>query len=228
VISFDLETREGVVRDRNLRRAASRLCALSRRSPSCVDPQVTVVSDAELLRRLRAGDAAAFDAAYDRYAPRLYRFLLRLCKNRESAEDVLQEAWLKLATRAHELAVDTDLVAWLFTVARNAWVSRARHEGRLVEFADADERSARDPSPEASSVLSSSVRALERALAALGEGDREILLLVGVEELSHSAAAAVLGVGDVAFRQRLHRARSRLAAELDRAPRRASSDWTEE
>jgi RNA polymerase sigma-70 factor (ECF subfamily) len=188
---------------------------------------VTAVSDAELLRRLHAGDAAAFDAAYERYAPRLYRFLLRLCKNREAAEDVLQETWLRLATRANELAADTDLAAWLFTVARNAWVSRARHDGRLVELG-ADDRSAGDPNPEASSVLASSVRALERALAALSESDREILLLVGVEELTHSAAAAVLGVGDVAFRQRLHRARSRLAAELAHAPRRASSDWTEE
>jgi RNA polymerase sigma-70 factor (ECF subfamily) len=189
---------------------------------------VTALSDADLVRRLHAGDAAAFDAAYERYAPRLYRFLLRLCKNREAAEDVLQETWLKLATRANELAADTELAAWLFTVARNAWVSRARHEGRLVELAGADERTARDPSPEASSVTASSVRALERGLAALGEGDREVLLLVGVEELSHSAAAAVLGIGDVAFRQRLHRARSRLAMELERAPRRASSDWTEE
>jgi RNA polymerase sigma-70 factor (ECF subfamily) len=191
-------------------------------------PAVTAPSDPELLRRLHEGDVSAFDAAYGRYAPRLYRFLLRLCGNRQAAEDVLQETWLKLATRAHELAAETDLAAWLFTVARNAWVSRARHEGRLVELAGEGEHCAREPSPEASSMLASSVRALERALSALGETDREILLLVGVEELSHSAAAAVLGVGDVVFRQRLHRARSRLAAELERAPRRASSDWTEE
>src|SRR5581483_2045496 len=145
-------------------------------------------SDAELVARLRAGEADAFDAAYERHAPRLYRFLLRLCRSRHAAEDVLQDAWLKLATRATELAADTDLSAWLFTVARNAWISRARHEGRLVELAGAGERTAGEPTPEASSVASSDVRALERALFALAENDREILLLVGVEEMNHTAA----------------------------------------
>lgn len=189
---------------------------------------MTPLSDAELIRRLRAGDAGAFDAAYDRYAARLYRFLCRLCRSRDAAEDVLQETWLTLATRAHELAADTDLAAWLFTVAHNGWISRARHEGRLVELPATDERAAREPGPEARTLLASSVRALERALAALRESDREILLLVGVEEIGHSAAAAVLGVSDVVFRQRLHRARARLVTELERAPARASSDWTEE
>jgi len=190
---------------------------------------VTSNSDAELVARLQAGDADAFDAAYERYARRLYRFLLRLCRSRHAAEDVLQETWLKLATRAHDLAADTDLAAWLFTVARNGWVSRARHEGKLVELgADDDERSGADPSPEASAVLASSVRALERALSSLGEADREILLLVGVEELGQRVAAAVLGVGEVVFRQRLHRARTRLVAALENTAPRASSDWTDE
>jgi RNA polymerase sigma-70 factor (ECF subfamily) len=189
---------------------------------------VTAVSDREIVARLRAGEAGAFDAAYERYAARLYRFLLRLCQRRPLAEDLLQEAWLKLATRAPELAPDTELGAWLFTVARNAFISRARTESRVVELDRAEEAVASGPSPEARASASSSVRALERALAALGEGDREILLLVGVEELSHAAAASVLDVSDVVFRQRLHRARSRLASELEQAPRLASSDWKDE
>jgi len=189
---------------------------------------VTAESDTELVARLRNGDPGAFDAAYARHAPRVFRFLLRLCQRRQAAEDVLQETWLKLAVRAPELAPDTELGAWLFTVARNAWVSRARSEGRLVELDETDVLAALEPSPEARAAASSAVRALERALAALGEGDRELLLLVGVEELSHAAAAAVLGVTDVVFRQRLHRARARLASELGRAPLRASSDWTDE
>src|SRR5262249_49451473 len=157
-ISFGEETQDAAVRDRG---DASRLiCSLARChgiAPRALIKALTAPSDAELLRRLRAGDAAAFDAAYERHAARVYRFLLRLCRNREAAEDVLQETWLKLATRAHELAGDTDLRAWLFTVARNAWVSRARHEGRLVELAGEGEHSARELNPEAKSVLASSV-----------------------------------------------------------------------
>jgi RNA polymerase sigma-70 factor (ECF subfamily) len=203
--------------------------AASRPRRSCVDPLITVTpaSDTELVAGLRAGDTEAFDAAYARHAPRLFRFLVHLCARRHVAEDVLQETWLKLATHAPELRPETELGAWLFTVARNGWLSRARVESRVVELGSAGERAAPEPTPESRAVASSAVRALERALSALGNGDREILLLVGVEEMSPATARAVLGLGEVAFRQRLHRARSRLASELERAPRLASSDWTE-
>jgi RNA polymerase sigma-70 factor (ECF subfamily) len=185
-------------------------------------------SDDELVERLRQRDASAFDVAYERYAPRLYRFLLRLCRSRAAAEDVLQETWLKLSSRASTLASDTDLSAWLFTVARNAWVSRARVEQRVVEFASSHDRADGDANPEVRAVLVSSVAAVERALLSLAEPDREILLLVGVEEMSPKAAASVLGVSDVVFRQRLHRARERLTRELAQRPRAGSGDGTDE
>jgi RNA polymerase sigma-70 factor (ECF subfamily) len=184
-------------------------------------------SDGELVKRLRRKDVRAFDIAYARYAPRLYRFLLRLCPSRAAAEDVLQETWLKLSSRASELSEETELSGWLFTVARNAWISRARVERRVVEFVSSHERADGGPNPEAHAVSASSVAAVERALRSLAETDREILLLVAVEEMSHAAAAAVLGVSDVVFRQRLHRARERLTSELEQRPLFASGDWTE-
>jgi RNA polymerase sigma-70 factor (ECF subfamily) len=200
---------------------------VSRPADSCVDPEVAE-SDAELLAGIRRGDPDAFDAAYARLAPRLFRFLLRLCQRRHVAEDTLQDAWLKLATHAGALAPDTDLAAWLFTVARNAWLTRTRAETRVVDLAQAGDRAAPEPSPEAHAAASSSVRAVERALAALSASDREILLLVGIEELSAAATAKVLGVTDVVFRQRLHRARARLGLELGRAAERTSPDWSDE
>jgi RNA polymerase sigma-70 factor (ECF subfamily) len=195
------------------RRLASKIFGLpvSRGNEVCVDPWVKSDADGELLARLRRGDERAFDAAYARHAPRLFRFLLRMC-SRAAAEDVLQEVWLKLATRAAELAPDTDLGAWLFTVARNGWLGRARSEGRmpLMDAARAEE-----------------VARLERALARLSAADREALLLVGVEGMAPAVAAKVVGISDLAFRQRLHRARARLGAEMER-PRRASGDGIHE
>jgi DNA-directed RNA polymerase specialized sigma24 family protein len=113
--------------------------AASRPRRSCVDPLITVTpaSDTELVAGLRAGDTEAFDAAYARHAPRLFRFLVHLCARRHVAEDVLQETWLKLATHAPELRPETELGAWLFTVARNGWLSRARVESRVVELGSA-------------------------------------------------------------------------------------------
>ena len=76
----------------------------------------------ELLDGLRRGDAAAFDRVYARYRDRIYRFLRRLTGgDRPLADDLFQETFLKLARHAFRLRDDTDLAAWLYTVARNEY-----------------------------------------------------------------------------------------------------------
>ena len=80
----------------------------------------------ECVRALRNGDAAAFDAAYALYHRRIYDFLYRLSGRRDLAEDLFQETFIKLARHATTLREDTELGAWLFTVARNAYRSHRR------------------------------------------------------------------------------------------------------
>ncbi len=171
-----------------------------------------------LIDGLRRGEAPAFDAAYARYRGRIYGFLVRLTRRRDVAEDLFQETWLKLARHAPRLAEDTDLRAWLFTVARNAWVSHRRWSmldvSRLVAIED-DAMPALDASdPDARADAARDVERLERALAALPPASREVLLLVGVEGFDQEQAAAMLGITYTALRQRLARARAKLAERL--------------
>ena len=85
-----------------------------------------VDDEAELVARLRSGDAEAFDAIYDEYRPRIFGFLLRLSRRRTVAEDLLDETFLRLVRHAPALRTDTNLGAWLFTVARNLYWSYRR------------------------------------------------------------------------------------------------------
>lgn len=179
-----------------------------------------------LVLGLKRGERAAFDATYEKYRARIHGFLLRLARRRDVAEDLFQEVWLKLARHAPRLADDTDLAAWLFTVARNAHVSHRRWSmldlSRLVALADEariEGAHDRDEGPERNLEATRAMERLERALGSLSVGDREILLLVGVEELDQERAAAILGIRYDAFRQRLARARGRLAAALDELTR---------
>jgi RNA polymerase sigma-70 factor (ECF subfamily) len=166
---------------------------------------------------LRRGDAAAFDVAYGKYRARLYGFLLRLTRRPDLAEDLFQETWLKLARSAPGLDEDTDLAAWLFTVARNAWVSHCRWAvldvSRLVAL-DV-EPAAREPDPDARADAARRVARLEAVLASLPTASREVLLLVGVEGFEQEQAARILGISYDALRQRLARARAQLAERLD-------------
>jgi RNA polymerase sigma-70 factor (ECF subfamily) len=176
----------------------------------------------ELLARLRAGDAAAFTAAYQHHAAAIHRFLLRLCGRPELAEDLLQETWIRLARHARSLQPDTSLRAWLYTVARNLVRSHARWavldaaSVRALESWWYLRAPASSAPPHDTAVAAQAAARLERALARLPATGREVLLLVAAEGLAVDEAARVLGITPEAARQRLHRARADLQRALPR------------
>lgn len=175
---------------------------------------VEEVSERELVHRLRRGDQRALKLAYTRHAARVHGFLLRLCGDRALAEDLFQESWLKLAQAAPSLLPDTELGAWLFAVGRNAFFSHARKHARTVGLDEALEPSDETLLPDRELGAALEVARVELGLQRLSVIDREVLLLVGVEGLSHERAAEVLALEPAAFRKRLSRARARLHATL--------------
>jgi RNA polymerase sigma-70 factor (ECF subfamily) len=137
------------------------------------------------------------------------------------AEELLQECFLRLARHATRLRPDTRLAVWLFTVARNLWRSWARWSivdgSRLLELAASlAGRPAGPATPLDAALTSEAIRRLEREIAALPEGLREVVLLVAERELDHAEVAAILGLTPEAVRQRWSRARARLAAAEER------------
>jgi RNA polymerase sigma-70 factor (ECF subfamily) len=173
-------------------------------------------TERELVARLRRGDRAAFDAVFDHYRPKVFGFLARMAGRRELAEDLVQETFLRLAAKASLLAEDTLLAAWLFTVARNLYYSHCRSATLDAERLDqlALRTQEQKPSPFEDAAASELGRRLERAFASLNDRDREVLLLIAVEQVEHAAAAEILGLSSEALRQRLSRARKALDAAL--------------
>ena len=175
-------------------------------------------TEAALVSRLQAGDTEAFDEIHGELNARLFSFLLRLTRRREVAEDLLEETWLKLVTHAKRLRPDTRLSPWLFTVARNLYVSYQR--SRLVEESHACSLiglwpcGLTQPSPFEETAGNETERRVEAALAALPAHYREVLLLVGVEGFRPADAAQVCGISPEALRQRLSRARAALTRRL--------------
>jgi RNA polymerase sigma factor (sigma-70 family) len=169
------------------------------------------------VERLRAGEPGAFDEVYAAYHVRLHGFLLRLSRDPALARDLAQETWLRLAASARRLAPGSEPGAWLFTVARNLYVSRRRwalldQARRLELFFGARERCA--PSPLERACSGELQRALERALGELAQAEREVMLLVCVEGFGAHEVAAMLEISPAAVRKRLSRARARVLAAL--------------
>jgi RNA polymerase sigma factor (sigma-70 family) len=168
-----------------------------------------------LVARLKRADDDAFDTVYDAFRAPRCAFVLRLVVRRAIAEELSQEAWLRVAATAHRLRDDTRLAPWLFTVARNLclshWRSHGGGEPRVVPVGELDLPDHSRPTPQESAESGELRRRLERALAGIAPADREVLLLVGVEGMAPAEAAEVIGIRPDALRKRLQRARDRLA-----------------
>jgi RNA polymerase sigma factor (sigma-70 family) len=175
-------------------------------------------TELRLVAGLLDGDAAAFDAVHAAFETRLFTFLLRLCRRRDVAEDLLEETWLRLVKHARRLRPDTRLAPWLFTVARHLHVTHVRSRvledsavaGLMALWPSSIERS----SPFEATAANELQRRIERALASMPLASREVLLLVASAGLDQTDAAAVCGITPEAFRQRLSRARKSLARAL--------------
>lgn len=173
--------------------------------------------DDELIRRYARGDAAAARTLVERHAPRLLALARRMLGDAAEAEDVAQEAMLRLwrgaaSWRPGEAGAGT----WLYRVASNLCLDRLRRRrpgGELPEHA-ADDR----PSALATLVKADRVAALDAALAELPERQRLAIVLRHIEERGNPEIAEILGVSVEAVESLLARGRRTLAALL--APRR--------
>ncbi len=166
----------------------------------------------DLSKQLQAGSPSAFESVYQSEKARVYGLLLRLSGDPHLAADLFQNVWLKLVRHACRLRPDTNLRAWLVTVARNEFVSHKRAQAldssRLLTLG-------LEP-PSTSDATPLHLSELARALDALSDADREVLLVTSVQGLTPEQAASALGVSDAALRQRLSRAKKRLTAALER------------
>lgn len=175
-------------------------------------------TELQLVERLRAGDERAFESIHEAFNGRLYNFLARLSNRRDVAEDLLEETWLRLVVHAPRLRPDTYLASWLFTVARNLYVSYCR--SRAIEdtygagMLGLWPAGTPEPSPLHAVEAGETERRVAEALASMPALYREALLLVAVEGLTPSAAATVCGIAPAAMRQRVSRARALLSERL--------------
>jgi len=195
--------------------------------PASPDAHIHTIDERRLVDGLRRGDASAFDRTYAVYHRRIHSFLLRLSGRRDTAEDLAQETWIKLAKAAPTLAEDTRLGPLLFTIARNAFISHRRWAmldlSRIVAIGvDPLAAISSAPTPDEEHERARSMAILEGALAELPVASREVLLLVGVEGLEQEEVARILGVSYDASRQRLRRARGQLAEKMRKHEERAA------
>jgi RNA polymerase sigma-70 factor (ECF subfamily) len=178
------------------------------------------VTDAELVEQARRGDASAYGVLVERHQSAVMRAARAVCRTREEAEDVAQEAfvtaWQKLATFRGEAQFKT----WLLTIAwRQALTRRESVWQRMRRFMSSDREDYVEPilpvrSAEQQLVDRALVDAVRHAVDALPRKLREPLLLAAGGSCTYDEMSAMLGVPSGTLKWRVKEARDRLKREL--------------
>jgi RNA polymerase sigma-70 factor (ECF subfamily) len=156
--------------------------------------------------------------ALDEFIDGLYSYAMLLSRNREDAEDIVQETCLRAIRSADAIHADGSLKSWLFVILRNIWLNQLRRRSAAPQFAELDEdvslaeiavETGKDP--DSLFVRKMEGERIRRAIEQLPADHREIILLREYEELSYREIAAVLGCPIGTVMSRLQRARLKLS-----------------
>jgi RNA polymerase sigma-70 factor (ECF subfamily) len=178
----------------------------------------------EIIRRAQRGDREAFSHLVEAHYAAMFRFACRYCGDRQDAQDVTQQACIKLARSIEQFRFESAFSTWLYRLVINC--ARDWHKAqRLRRFgerggerggewcgergSELEDAAARD-NAESAVMLRQVIALVEQ----MGEGFRESLVLVLGEGLTHAEAAAILEVKESTVSWRLHEIRKRLNAGL--------------
>jgi RNA polymerase sigma-70 factor (ECF subfamily) len=147
--------------------------------------------------------------------PNLRRFALSLCRRGDLADDLVQITAERALAARDRFDPTTRLDAWLFRILKNAWIDQARRvktQGVTVDIWEMPEASIVDGPRETEAAIM--LKRTQAAMADLPEDQREVMMLICVDELSYKEAAEVIGVPIGTVMSRLARARLALANKM--------------
>jgi RNA polymerase sigma-70 factor (ECF subfamily) len=170
-------------------------------------------SDGELVQRVLAGERVEFAVLVRRYNQRMFRAVRAITHNDDEAEDVLQQTWLNVFRHLAQFRGDAAFSTWATRIAIHEALAQVRRRPLVVEVREQDEGATED-GPDAEVERAELGQLLERCLAQIPQGNREVLVLRDVLELDTAETATCLGLSEEAVRVRLHRARAAVASVL--------------
>jgi RNA polymerase sigma-70 factor, ECF subfamily len=166
--------------------------------------------DPHVISAARAGDLVAFESLVRRYQADVYRFVLHLIREPQTAEDVTQESFVRAFRFLHRYRGESRFTTWLFSIARNCAVDetrrRSRRERVMIRITQQ-----REPSAQRDQSTAMEIR---EALATLPQDLLEPVVLIDIFGLSYRETAQMLSVAEGTIKSRVHRGREQLIGLL--------------
>ena len=181
----------------------------------------TTATDDELVKRAQNDDERAFGELVTRYESKVYSLAMKMLRNPEDAEDVLQDTFLRAYRGIKSFKGNSTFSTWVYRITANSALMRLRKKQLpQVSIEDADEREAPisiadwAPGPVEQLLNQEMQRVMDEAVEALPPEFRQVFILRDIEELSNADVAEILDLSVAAVKSRLHRARLKVRNRL--------------
>jgi RNA polymerase sigma-70 factor (ECF subfamily) len=181
----------------------------------------TTATDEELVHRAQQDDERAFGELVTRYESKVYSLAMKMLRNPEDAEDVLQDTFLRAYRGIKSFKGNSTFSTWIYRITANSALMRLRKKQLpQVSIEDADERDAPisiadwAPGPVEQLLNQEMQKVMDEAIDALPAEFRQVFILRDVEEMSNAEVAEILDLSVAAVKSRLHRARLKVRNRL--------------
>jgi RNA polymerase sigma-70 factor, ECF subfamily len=178
-------------------------------------------TDEQVVERVLAGETGLYEIIMRRYNQRLYRVVRAILRDDDETEDVMQDAYVRAYQHLRQFESRAAFSTWVTRIAVHEALARLRRRNRFAPLENADEdgeilvnAATPFPDPEQSTSQSEITQMLEKAILALPEPYRTVLMLRDVEEMSTADTATSLSISEENVKVRLHRGRALIRKAL--------------
>jgi RNA polymerase sigma-70 factor (ECF subfamily) len=199
--------------------------AIGRTVSSTPERKAEADADLEIVRRVQAGDVAAFDGLVRKYRERIYSVIYHLTSNRDDAADLAQDAFIKAFQSINRFKGNSSFFTWLYKIAVHGTYTHLR-KSRMRSFFSLDEVQeggegvdwlkdlSVEPSIGKAAYIKEIQEKLNEAFQKLSIKHRTVVTLFEIEGFSHTEIAEIVGCSEGTVRSRLHYAKQQLQADL--------------
>jgi RNA polymerase sigma-70 factor (ECF subfamily) len=173
-----------------------------------LDPTI----EQELIAELQRGSDRALAAVYQEFSQGIFAYCLKILADRQLAEDVVQETFLKVRQHAQSIQSTGSFKSWIFRIARNEALMQLRKRRSNGQIEDGSAWS--DETPHQQFVASERTEIVNRLLDSLKHEYREVLVLLVYEDMSYTEIAAVTGATESSVKSRIFRARKAMIEKM--------------
>jgi len=165
------------------------------------------MTDEMIMEAVKRGELQQASVLFERYNKRIFNFLARMTMDRDLAEDLTQNVFLRIIKYRSSYKEGARFQSWIYQVARNIFSDHYQaHKNRIADFVDVEKVSDYMPDPEESEMLDEREKLLHKSLARLGEEQRELLILTRFQQMKYEEVALIMDTTVANIKVKVHRA----------------------